>query len=127
MRQITKREKAVLSIGALSAVAVFVWFVLLPMLQSGGPKEKSSLEVMQERLEAVQKLSGMSSILVDLEESRILATHADDRFYVRSYEQGTLHLADGFKFMAPTKRLTDFLAVISGKGNGLNLSIAAFP
>lgn len=69
MKQITKREKAVLSIGALSAVAVFVWFVLLPMLQSEGPKEKSSLEVMQERLEAVHKLASMSSILVDLEES----------------------------------------------------------
>jgi len=68
MKQITKREKAVLSIGALSAVAIFVWFVLLPMLP-GGTKEKSNLEIMQERLEAVQKLAGMSSTLVDLEES----------------------------------------------------------
>lgn len=69
MKQITKREKAVLSIGALSAVAVFVWFVLLPILQSGGSEEKSDLEEMQERLEAVQKLGSMSSALVDLEES----------------------------------------------------------
>ena len=66
MRQITTREKAFLSIGALVAVAIFVYFVLLPMLQNGGPKQKSSLEEMQEKLAAVQQLANMSSMLVDV-------------------------------------------------------------
>ncbi|MFC1712084.1 hypothetical protein ACFL6S_00380 [Candidatus Poribacteria bacterium] len=69
MREITTREKAFLSIGALAAVAIFVYFVLLPMLQTGGEEQKSSLEGMQERLVAVQKLAGMKSMLVDLEDS----------------------------------------------------------
>ncbi len=68
MREITTREKAFLSIGALVAVAIFVYFVILPMLQDGGSKQKSSLEEMQERLVAVQKLASMKSMLVDLEE-----------------------------------------------------------
>ncbi len=69
MREITAREKAFLSIGALAAVAIFAYFVLLPMLQAGGLEQKSNLEEMQERLVAVQKLASMKSMLVDLEDS----------------------------------------------------------
>ena len=67
MRQITTREKAFLSVGVLAAVAILVWFVLLPMLKSGKSEQQSSLEEMQERLAAVQKLAGISPMLTDLE------------------------------------------------------------
>ena len=66
MRQITTREKAFLSIGALVAVALFVWFILLPWLQSGD--SGSSMEEMQAKLEAFEKLEAMGQPLIALEE-----------------------------------------------------------
>lgn len=66
MRQITAREKAFLSIGALVAVALFVWFILLPWLQSGD--SVSSMEDMQAKLEAFEKLGAMGQPLIALEE-----------------------------------------------------------
>ena len=67
MRQITTREKAFLSVGVLAAVAIFVWFILLPMLEGEESNPESTLEAMQERLGAVQKLASISPMLIDLE------------------------------------------------------------
>jgi len=68
MRQITAREKAFLSIGALVAVALFVYFVLLPWLQGGESGPMSSLEEMEAKLEAFEKLEDMGQPLIALEE-----------------------------------------------------------
>ena len=67
MRQITTREKTFLSVGVLAAVVIFVWFIMLPMLKSGGAEQKSSLEEIQERLAAVQKLTTIGPVLIGLE------------------------------------------------------------
>jgi len=68
MRQITAREKAFLSIGALAAVALFVYFILLPWLQGGGSGPMSSLEEMEAKLEAFEKLEVLGQPLIALEE-----------------------------------------------------------
>jgi hypothetical protein len=67
MRQITTRERAFLSIGVLAGVGIFVYFILWPMLQGEQSGSMSGLEDMQERLESVEKLGSMQSLLVDLE------------------------------------------------------------
>ncbi len=52
----------------LVAVALFVWFVLLPWLQGGESGTGSSMEEMQAKLEAFEKLGDMGQPLIALEE-----------------------------------------------------------
>lgn len=68
MRQISTREKAFIGIGAVAAVGMIVWFIVLPMLENDGSGQKSSLSDMQERLAAVQNLASISPMLLSLED-----------------------------------------------------------
>lgn len=67
MRRITTREKAFLGIGALTTVAIFVYFIFWPMLQGKQSGPMSSMEEIQERWESAKMLEGMTPLLVDLE------------------------------------------------------------
>jgi len=68
MRKLTTRESAFLGAAALIAVAIFVYFILLPMLQDGGSGTSSSLEEVQEKLESMQKLADIEPLMVKMEE-----------------------------------------------------------
>ena len=97
MRQITVREKTFLSVGALIAVVMFVYFVLWPMLQGNSSGEMSDLEEMQERLEVMERLEGMEPLLTNLEE-RMKSQSGREKL---SFKRGT---ADSvvIKFLADT-------------------------
>ena len=67
MRQISTREKIFLGMGAVTALVIFVYFILWPMLQGDQSSSTSSLEELQARLESVKKLENMAPTLVSLE------------------------------------------------------------
>ncbi len=68
MRKFTTRESAFLGVAALIAVAIFVYLILLPMLQDDGSGTGSSMAEVQEKLESMQKLAGMEPLVVEMEE-----------------------------------------------------------
>ncbi len=68
MRKLTTRESAFLGVAALIAVAIFVYLILLPMLQDDGSGTSSSLDEVQEKLESMQKLADMEPLMVKMEE-----------------------------------------------------------
>ena len=85
MKQITTREKIILGIGVLAALATFVYFVFLPMLQGRRSGSVSSLEEMQERLDSVEKLRDMEPLLVNLEKEM----RSQSGYEEMSFERGT--------------------------------------
>jgi hypothetical protein len=68
MRKLTTRESAFLGAAALIAIAIFVYLILLPMLQDGGSGTSSNLDEVQEKLESMQKLAEMEPLMVKMEE-----------------------------------------------------------
>ena len=66
-------------------------------------------------------------IVMDLEERRVLASHADDRSRIRSQEEGAEHLADGFKLVETPCPLADLLPVISREGKGQDVLLTQPP
>ena len=65
-------------------------------------------------------------VMIDLKKGRVLASHADDRSYVRFYAQSPQHLANGFKFIKATHPLADLLPVIPCESKGLEILAAQF-
>lgn len=68
MRKLTTRESVFLGAAALIAVAIFVYLILLPMLQDDGSGTSSSMAEVQEKLESMQKLAEMEPLMVKMEE-----------------------------------------------------------
>ncbi|MBD3180975.1 hypothetical protein GF312_01715 [Candidatus Poribacteria bacterium] len=67
MRQITKREKVFIGIGVLAAVVILVYFFLLPALEGNNSGPGLSIDEMEARIEAMEKLQDLGPKLVDLE------------------------------------------------------------
>jgi len=67
MRQISSREKTFLGLGALIILFIFVYFILWPMLQGGQSGAEDSLEELQAKLKAMEKLEEMNPVMIDLE------------------------------------------------------------
>jgi hypothetical protein len=90
MRKLTTRESVFLAVAALIAVAIFVYFILLPMLQGDGSGASSSLAEVQEKLESMQKLAQMEPLMVKMEERMRAQSGFGEMLFKRGIADSTI-------------------------------------
>lgn len=65
MKKITNREKILIGFGAIAAIAIIAYFLILPLFKNG--QSASTQEAKQEKLESVKKLKNMDPMITELE------------------------------------------------------------
>lgn len=67
MKKITNREKIMIGFGAVAAIGILTYFVILPMFVGDRAKARSDFKIKQEKLLALEKLKTMDPLITDLE------------------------------------------------------------
>jgi hypothetical protein len=67
MKKITNREKVLIGFGAVAAIGILVYFVILPMFVGDRAKARSDFKIKEEKLQALEKLKTMEPLITDLE------------------------------------------------------------
>lgn len=67
MRKITNREKFMIGFGALAAIGIIVYFLILPFFTGDQKKAGSDLKAKQEKIESLKKLKAIEPLITDLE------------------------------------------------------------
>jgi hypothetical protein len=67
MKKITNREKVMIGFGAIAAIGILFYFVILPLFAGDRAKAKSDFKIKSEKLQALEKLKSMDPLITDLE------------------------------------------------------------
>lgn len=69
MRKITNREKVIIGFGAIAAIGIILYFLILPFFFGDQKKAGSELKTKQEKIESLKKLKAVEPLITELESS----------------------------------------------------------